>query len=1130
MRKNIFLKSMLRQPIRTGLLVLLIGLASFSFFLRTMEFVTVRAEITALGGNFRTIGTVDAPEFWADVSAAAEILENSPFVRHVDRIMGAEAILMNMHSPDISGRWHSSPHHEDGWAQTRETCALIIATVRDVEFITWGLMTPGMQIREWTQIIIDVEQVLAGFPAHVVEGQRLTWEISDYVLESMQESIGGFDIIGETFLFRSTFTTTFGWFGEMMIPRPGQDNWGLNMATLSATNTHAGDYEDRIWTLPHGFLLAASYDPAYEDEEIVWVMPAYRLQAVNNDFSQIPEIAHIGEHIDFLNHHQHGIYLQPVRDMTALPIMQPQAALRINWPLAGEGGYLFLVRNGRMLDYDDYINANPVAVVSTTFAFYNRLELGDILEVKIPLNQQVERIQPEFRDIIIRSTPGEYHYQVLELEIVGTYFDFARTRGWGSFDASFLYLPASLMPEGLAISPPEYAIPGWDSYDYLPSIWLSFELADTREEQAFMDNYAPIFAALGLNLMIFEARSQAFWSAVDPMLMVITFNAVVFWVVLILVLALVVFLFLQQRRREMAIQRGLGFASGRLLWQLVVCALCFGMPIVLIGGLLGWQHGIRVTDYTLLPLVEIMPGYEPAVSASAWWFAAMAVLVVGLLLTFVTFGVHHISKWPVLEQLQGVKGRPKKGRSKKPAADKVRHLPSSKLSPVGHHPIPSLMPAELLLPREKLTQSFSQRVASRFRFTLRHILRSPAKSALSMLIALFFVMVLGWLTESILRSEESIDRLYADTIVYGEVTAANAFLVGDIIRRGTIESIIDSGYVENLYIEAGHFRAFLVPPCDAGSLPEDWYDIIGFDREQHIFYSLDTLDFIFAFNDVDLFMARNYIEGIGGVYIEYAPGFAPTDFVHNQHMPIPVIISEYTAQRRGVGLGDEVIIAYTQYSPRSWDYSSAIVIGIHNDNISREAAQSAILLPTDTIEEILGHVTMYTTLLFTVIPYYNRQLEYVYQYLHELVNARGAGIVPLALLFADQLLHTLVGVASQTLLLLELVYPVALGASAVIAGGLAMLLMLQTAKKAAIMHVLGTNKIKTMAMLLIGEVIICLAGMVPALAILAMMGVNFSPVFLASVVVYFSAVVIGATLGVMIIVRRKPLELLQVRE
>ena len=78
MRKNIILKSMFRQPLRTGLLAILIGLASFAFFFRTIEYMVVREQVAELGAMYRAIGFLRTDNFWDDVSTAAESYQTAP--------------------------------------------------------------------------------------------------------------------------------------------------------------------------------------------------------------------------------------------------------------------------------------------------------------------------------------------------------------------------------------------------------------------------------------------------------------------------------------------------------------------------------------------------------------------------------------------------------------------------------------------------------------------------------------------------------------------------------------------------------------------------------------------------------------------------------------------------------------------------------------------------------------------------------------------------------------------------------------------------------------------------------------------------------------------------------------------
>ena len=1076
MSKNIFMKSMLRQPVRTGLLVLLIGLASFAFFLRTVEFVTVRSEITRLGRQYHSLGTVGTENIWDDVSEAAAILEASPYIAYVDRRFGVEGILVDMYSPDIAGMWAGL----DNEYQTRITEALFIGTVADIppiETNEWGV--------SWQTVSVHVNYVLAGMPEHI-EPFRLANLV--YIIQDTNEDIFSPLMMGERFLFRGAFYLSANPWGTFALPRPRSVYW-MRIRPVS------GD------TL---FIPEAS-------------LPE------NLDFASDYELAHLATEIAFFENHHRAVSLQPVRDMTVLPIVQPEAPIRLDLgPGVGVSGMAYRIQYGRFINYDDYLNSNPVAVISVGMAAVRGLRIGDTIQVSIPREQHVIRDIPG--GILVRSTPEEYHSHIIELEIVGIYFDFYRTRIMGNtFPFTNIYFPASLLPEGRnPASPPAGAIPGWYHPQHLPSIWFSYELADSRQEQSFIQTYGPIMEELGFSLIHFEARAHEFWAAVDPMLLVLTFNASVFWVVLVLVIALVVFLYLGQRRKDIAIQRALGTSSPWLLWRIIASALVFGTPAILVGGAIGWIYALRVADYTLAHLEYIVPDFQPAIALSPIWFVGMSLIIFFLLLTMIIVGMVKIIRNPVLAQLQGVKSK------------KMRTTPPT----ISYRDTGSLVlpvPEGFTLPQTKLSRSSPARLESGLRFIFRHITRSPAKSVLGILIALFFVLVLGWLSESINRSAQLIDYLYENTIVEGNIIQDDPFHshpdrhLGDIIYKHTIDGIRDSGFVENLYIEGGHWRSFIVPPDNQGSFPTNWYDIIGYDRAVSMEQNVDVMDFMFTFNDFDLFLAENYIEDVGGFQTDFAEGFGPSDFIYEDGVAY-IIIAESIAKRRGVGLGDMVYVGYTLVIPSFMRNIPAQIIGIHNGHIARENASDAILIPLDAFEEHLRAMGLYTTLTFTVDPAYNREIARVHEYISDIVLSRISGVLYLRLVFLDQMLYSMVGVANQTLLLLELVYPVVMVALITIAAGLSMLLLLQTAKNAAILHVLGATKGKTMVLLLGEQILVCLAGMLPGMVFLAILGVVFGGTLLISLGLYFAAVLAGALVGGIIVIRRKPLELLQVRE
>jgi len=96
--------------------------------------------------------------------------------------------------------------------------------------------------------------------------------------------------------------------------------------------------------------------------------------------------------------------------------------------------------------------------------------------------------------------------------------------------------------------------------------------------------------------------------------------------------------------------------------------------------------------------------------------------------------------------------------------------------------------------------------------------------------------------------------------------------------------------------------------------------------------------------------------------------------------------------------------------------------------------------------------------------------------------------------------------------------------------GLSLLTMLQNAKNAAIMRVLGKQKSLSQLVLIGEQVFASVLGVILGFAALLAINVyiDLTPLLLA--LLYFTGVVIGSFVGAIIINAKTPLELLQTRE
>ena len=103
MRKNVYMKSMLRKPVRSLILFFLISIAIFSFILRSAEFLSVREEIFRVATFYTAIGFLSGEHDLVDVNVGADFLENTGYLELSDRRRGASAALQGILNADVYG-------------------------------------------------------------------------------------------------------------------------------------------------------------------------------------------------------------------------------------------------------------------------------------------------------------------------------------------------------------------------------------------------------------------------------------------------------------------------------------------------------------------------------------------------------------------------------------------------------------------------------------------------------------------------------------------------------------------------------------------------------------------------------------------------------------------------------------------------------------------------------------------------------------------------------------------------------------------------------------------------------------------------------------------------------------------
>ena len=132
---NPFTTAALRQPLRTALLFLLIGLTSFAFITNAAEYIVTSNEISNIGSYYQTIGVLlPQDQAQTDVTQGAKFLESSPYVAYTDWRRVASGILADMQNADFTGRIG----HDGGYGSD----AMFYGTVTEIVSFNFNPLHP----------------------------------------------------------------------------------------------------------------------------------------------------------------------------------------------------------------------------------------------------------------------------------------------------------------------------------------------------------------------------------------------------------------------------------------------------------------------------------------------------------------------------------------------------------------------------------------------------------------------------------------------------------------------------------------------------------------------------------------------------------------------------------------------------------------------------------------------------------------------------------------------------------------------------------------------------------------------------------------------------------------------------
>ena len=1068
MKNRIYLKSTLRQPLRSILLLLLIGLLSAAFTVRVVEYVLIQRETGRLGDYYRAIGTLQSAnsEEYNDV-AGADLIAKSKYVGLEDRRRCCSGVLQGMYNGDTHGEM------SDGYEKSEYDVG-----VHNSDVFVYGklLSTPALfKIGGWAtgeeheayQFKFQVDQVEAGYPENVSEGKTVTlyWITDGKDISSILEELH----VGDRYFLKAFY-----------------DARTTNMLQ---------------WDTPSENLIVKPLN-----DSGLWFLPVEPGESVN---LESPELDGLREELELLRENLSAMLVVGTKDMSAMPNVQQVSKT-------------YYLAEGRWLDRNDDRNTRKVCVVHQEFANFRGLSVGDTITLTLrnlePANLGEEGCYGYILDGEKWENWRDFSTQTETFEIVGLYGMISRNYG-GELTChnTVMYIPDSCMPEGFGADPETM-------------VWAySFVLKSSQDEAAFLEENREALEELGYSVSFVENHSENFWASVTPMRQSATFSAVVFAGVLLLGLVLAAFLYLLLRRRDFAILRAMGVPNGPAARGLLGPVALLGLLGIAAGSIPAWGYAMRKTAETLAT-ISGPEGVEVSVELSRLYLVGICACVWALLVAFVAIGAGRLSRRPALELLQGAAGGRKK---RKKTSQKPRQLEEKpgKVSQPGKARLVENVPTWQVqtdalkgLPRGR-----GPGMGVSGRYVLRQIRRAPLKSALAMALALGFVVALGWMDLTAERSQAEADRLYETTVVEAEIVKSNPSVTvsgaENIINKSTVDAILETGLVQDVYLESQLGYSCVAP------FAADNVDMV-YDESRMIrsvtYYGL---------NQPEAYCARN------GIEITYAPGWDDGIFTEEWSLDdtkkreIPVVLSTNMLTQLGLELENEFYAEcdQTKNGNGGRSYGRYLVVGQYTGQASMEG--DPVLLGLSALlaaEERLALEPAYSVAEFVLDPVKNRELSARREELKELVAQPNAGALDLTLVLWDEELTQVVGPLEQNVRLMSVLYPVTAALSVLIAIGVSVLLLFQSAREMAALRAMGCTRRRVTGMFSCQQGLLCLLGILLGLVALGALRGGMEGVWKGKTLLCAGLYFLGATIGAMVtstgLGRRKPMELLQIKE
>ncbi len=604
---------------------------------------------------------------------------------------------------------------------------------------------------------------------------------------------------------------------------------------------------------------------------------------------------------------------------------------------------------------------------------------------------------------------------------------------------------------------------------------VSLIVSNADNITAFANEVLPVLSEMGYvtyysDLGWPEISKQLKQTGLLSLLKLITFSVAV-----VLVLLLTMYLFVIQRKKEFAVMRALGCPKRN-----AVTVLLFPLSMLAVLGVaLGAGMAVCYTTVTLTDKLQSYAQFGHTIDGSIP-VAEVLLSIIGcfaLLMIFAAAGLMYIARMNPLELLQGGQ------RSKKRKIKKVKQ--ESTPAELNMAAIRSLEPLEQ---HGKPAAGFMRR------YILRHARRSLGKSLLLVLVTALLFGAMGQFA----AVRDSYRELYRTVDVK--------------VRFLDFEHYKAKNLTESEYVTGGYFEY----NYDRGEMP-----IPGSDRRERVYgrYCLS--------NNLRYRLKAN---------VTFLEGYSE-DTVMDVNERI-CIMPRHMMERLGAELGDIVELnefMFQEYAMAMSGLTEEEGAELYHRHSVKTKVVGCIETGDDTIYIPLAangyfksifHTTYLSVAEFSLSDYH-KALE-LQDYAKTLLEPtdRHQPRFSMDTAEADRVYNTYQ--------MIETLYPIAFATAVLIGAIIVGLLILQRAKEAATLRVLGTTKSRTRSLLTVEQILLCILGIILALAVLVTLNgagiMKTAEAIGLYIAVHVIACLVGCVAAAVSVTKHKALELLQVKE